>query len=736
MKKMLIELENCHGIKKLCTEFDFRQHSAYAIYAPNGTMKTSLAHTFHDLAENQESHDMVFRTRKTKRRVVDETDVEIDGSKVVVIASYDEELGMTEEVSTLLVNSSLRKQYEKIHAVLEEKKDDLLQKLKKSSKTRLKNADIEEKIQKLLIRDGDFFDALMRIKDEIINKEDARYASVPYDRIFNPKVRQLFQDSEFQKSLKQYVNRLNELLDSSDFFSRDSFSYYNAENVKKTLEANGFFKANHSVLLRNKKSATKDDNSSLTIENDSELEELINSERNKVSEDAGLRKKFQAVEKKITKNSDTRDFYEYISSNPQYLPELIDIDLFEEKTWKSYIKINQESFLETTDFFESSREQKKEIEEEALRQETKWEKVIDIFNNRFYVPFTLTIKNRIGMVLGQEKLPQLSFDFSEGEEHQEINKTDLLSVLSTGEKKALYILNVLFEMEERKSAGEETVFVVDDIADSFDYKNKYAIIQYLKEMSEVPQFRLILLTHNFDFFRTVDQRGVVSYKTCKIAYKTDSEVRLEDAKGINNPFINDFKKHFFDDSLKRVASVPFIRNLIEYTRGVDDRGYNQLTSLLHWKSDTSDISQKDLDDIFNDFFGADETFASIDNDKSVVQLIFEQAKSELSKPEGPNLESKLVLSVAIRLKAEKYMISCIADSRFVSTITKNQTYALFKKFSSLDDVDEDVKKVISSAVLMTPESIHVNAFMYEPIIDLSDVHLKQVYKDLLELSVN
>ncbi|MDN5973333.1 MAG: hypothetical protein L0I10_09765, partial [Bifidobacterium crudilactis] len=163
----------------------------------------------------------------------------------------------------------------------------------------------------------------MRIKDEIINKEDARYASVPYDRIFNPKVRQLFQDSEFQKSLKQYVNRLNELLDSSDFFSRDSFSYYNAENVKKTLEANGFFKANHSVLLRNKKSATKDDNSSLTIENDSELEELINSERNKVSEDAGLRKKFQAVEKKITKNSDTRDFYEYISSNPQYLPELI-----------------------------------------------------------------------------------------------------------------------------------------------------------------------------------------------------------------------------------------------------------------------------------------------------------------------------------------------------------------------------------------------------------------------------
>jgi hypothetical protein len=28
---------------------------------------------------------------------------------------------------------------------------------------------------------------------------------------------------------------------------------------------------------------------------------------------------------------------------------------------------------------------------------------------------------------------------------------------------------------------------------------------------------------------------------------------------------------------------------------------------------------------------------------------------------------------------------------------------------------------------MTPENIHVNAFMYEPILDLSDDHLKKLY---------
>ena len=57
-----------------------------------------------------------------------------------------------------------------------------------------------------------------------------------------------------------------------------------------------------------------------------------------------------------------------------------------------------------------------------------------------------------------------------------------MQALSTGEKKALYILNIIFEIEARTKAGQQTLLVVDDIADSFDYKNKYAIIQYLLDI--------------------------------------------------------------------------------------------------------------------------------------------------------------------------------------------------------------------------------------------------------------
>lgn len=62
------------------------------------------------------------------------------------------------------------------------------------------------------------------------------------------------------------------------------------------------------------------------------------------------------------------------------------------------------------------------------------------------------------------------------------------AVLSNGELRALYLLNIIFDVEARKKNNIETLFIVDDIADSFDYKNKYAIIEYLKDIAKQPIF--------------------------------------------------------------------------------------------------------------------------------------------------------------------------------------------------------------------------------------------------------
>ncbi len=291
--------------------------------------------------------------------------------------------------------------------------------------------------------------------------------------------------------------------------------------------------------------------------------------------------------------------------------------------------------------FKETEVRRKEIEQQAAAESTQWEKVIKIFNERFFVPFRLSAENKHRVTLGQETILKLVFEFEEGGDSTRVERDDLLAVLSNGEKKALYILNVLFEMEARKAAGRETIFIIDDLADSFDYKNKYAIIQYLKEMSEHADFKLILLTHNFDFFRTLLSRGVVSYKRCFMAHKGASGVVLNQAAHVKNPFIHGFKKKFFSDGMQRVASIPFVRNILEYTKGDDDPDYVTLTSLLHWKRNSSSITNADLDRIFNDTFPGEGNQSWGSPGDSVIDLVIEQADLALTAPEGINFEHKI-----------------------------------------------------------------------------------------------
>jgi len=57
-----------------------------------------------------------------------------------------------------------------------------------------------------------------------------------------------------------------------------------------------------------------------------------------------------------------------------------------------------------------------------------------------------------------------------------------------------------------------------------------------------------------------------------------------------------------------------------------------------------------------------------------------------------------------------------------------------EKFKELFGGDVGNIETIQRVVLMTPENIHLNSFMYEPIVDMSDEHLKKLYQDVLTLT--
>lgn len=139
-------------------------------------------------------------------------------------------------------------------------------------------------------------------------------------------------------------------------------------------------------------------------------------------------------------------------------------------------------------------------------QATRWAEVISEFNERFSVPFIVTIENQHDVILKADA-PSIRFRFRDhSDEEVQVEEGRLHSVLSGGEKRALYLLNIIFEVIARRESGVQTLFVFDDIADSFDYKNKYAIVEYLSDIADEGLFYQLILTHNYDFYRTVSKR--------------------------------------------------------------------------------------------------------------------------------------------------------------------------------------------------------------------------------------
>ena len=721
MDRVSIDLRNCHGIKRLSKQFDFSTETVYAIYAPNGVMKTSLAQTFQDVVDGTASVDRIFPLRAASRKITDEHGKDITKESIFVVRPYDPGFGHTEKTSTLLVDLKLKMEYDKLLAGIDASKDILLKALREQSKSK---KDLEREISAAFTSTEDeFFTALIRIKQELQEQKDTPFADVQYDTIFDDKVLNVIGTDDVKTAIESYVHRYNELLAASTYFKKGTFDYYQAGQIAKSLADNGFFAAKHTLNLN---AADR-----LEIRTQKELEDVIAKEKEAIIKDKELRKKFDKIADLLKKNAPLRDFQAYMLEHEALLPHLTNIKKFKEDIWKSYLKARFDLYSELMTQFDAAETRKKQIEEEAAKQQTQWESVIQIFNERFRVPFKLNIKNRTDVLLGHDAMIELAFTYHDGAENVPIDKPTLLETLSNGERKALYVLNLIFEVEVRRKANQETLMVIDDIADSFDYQNKYAIIHYLKEISQGGLFRQIIMTHNFDFFRTIQSR-FVPYPNCLMASRNDAgTVSLAQAKGIKNVFVNDWKPNFFTVPKKKIASIPFIRNLVEYTKGEADPAFATLTSLVHWKADSATITEADLDAIYNDVFTS--TGTSANGQRPMIEIIHEEARACLGAGDGMNFENKVVLAIAIRLAADKFMIEAIGDPAFVDAIAANQTQALLAKFISIGGAAGAIK-ILERVILMTPENIHLNSFMYEPLVDMSDEHLRKLYGDVLSLS--
>jgi hypothetical protein len=707
--KLNIKLKNCYGIPSLNKEFDFSKKNVFSIYASNGTMKTSLAKTFMDLSIGKDSKDEIYPERHTTREINKNNSV-LEKNEILVIKPYDQSY-KSDNISTLLVNQELKKQFDKEYEETQKEKDNFLKSIQGLSG--LKPQEIETEICDVFIHGekNKFFEALKRIEEEILDDEESAYQDIKYNEIFNDKTKAAIENSDFLSNIDNYVKKYNELLENSNFFKKGVFNHTQASDVASQLDKNGFFKAEHSVVLNGKEEL---------IKSKDDLEKIITEEKNSILQDKKLKAEFEKLDKILKRNADIKDFREYLSNNPQIVSELSNPSSFKAKLWKSYFKQDKNAFINLLSKYATSKETIKAIRDQAQKEKGDWYKVIDDFNNKFFVPFSLHVSNQVDVILSNE-LPQIKFKF----EDIDVEEGKLLQILSQGEKRALYILNILFEVEVKKKVDSDCLFIIDDIADSFDYKNKYAIIEYLKEISEIDKFNLIILTHNFDFHRSVCSRLDMERENKLNVIKSNYEIKLIEEIYQNNP-LNYWRENLNSPKIL-LASIPMVRNLFEYSGQAIS--YNAMTSFLHIKTDTKTLTIQNLVDFYKLVFDNKVT-NKVDNLDAIFYDFLIQECDQINDDE--KLESKIVLSIAIRLKAEEFMITKINDSEFVGNINKHQTFKLFEKYKDLFPAENEKIniKILERVNLMTPENIHLNSFMYEPILDMSSEELKTLYNEI------
>ena len=577
MNKVKINFENCYGINKLEYTFDFADKKVYSIYAPNGAMKTSFSKTFRDFSLEVNSADLMFPEKETVRIIQDETSANILPDNIFVIESYKEKFE-NRKVSTLLVNNELKNRYEEIHEAINTIKEEFLTELKPLSGLNKRSDNIEKEISSIYSKD--FFTVLEDLEESIMGLEEAEYPNIVYQEVFNKKVVDFLKTEDISTLIIEYIEKYNELLSESAYF-KPEFNLSNATKIQKQLEQNKFFIAGHSVNMYDGENDNK-------ISNQDDLKSLINAEKEEIFTNDRLKDIYGKIDAKI-KNKELEQFRDYLLANQEILPELGSLDEFSKKLWLSYFFEKKDLYLALLSQYRSGKDEINEIVTRAKEEITAWRKVVDIFNKRFSVSFLLDINNQDDVIL-KDEAPSLKFIFKNllTDETIEKTKNELFEVLSLGEKRAFYLLDIIFEVEARKERHQETLFIIDDIADSFDYKNKYAIIEYLKDITSYDYFSQIILTHNFDFYRTVCSRFYVHREKRLNVLKNIEKIELIQEKYQNNPFIF-WKNNLQTNNRMMIATIPFVRNLAEYCMGKESDEYKKLTSLLHIKNDTQDI---------------------------------------------------------------------------------------------------------------------------------------------------
>lgn len=747
MCKLEIELEYCYGIKRFASTF-FSERNVELLYAPNGTMKTSLTKTLENISDKngQLPCDLINPSNETKCKVSlgqysynyenNSTENCIPIPNIRVFKSRAEKFSegmLSTNIQNLLADNEHKKELGKniqdIENILKEihdKVDAVIKELRKNDKQIPTMNDFFKglSLDNLLdLKKQKQFKEYEKIIDVLLNNKNVDQIEEEYYSMIIPEnLIQVFTDNKAE--IEEYIITAENIANEDDYFS-NGFSLKEIDKIKAGFDKGNFF-------LRHKAITKNDQREFDSID---EYNKYVEEKSSSVFQNENLRQKYDALASVFGKKKND-GYLNKVKNNMSLLSLIIENGalIFNLNILQGICTAELENLSIA---YSNYKENKEKIIKAAVQDKQLWEDVVTEFNQRFHLPYHIKIVNEEGALLNDE-IPELQFVSKNKNIDIIVDSKNIEETVSQGEERAYFLLNILLQIHslEQKAAinKEKFLLVFDDVVDSFDYKNKYAIIEYLYDISlKKDCFEMLILTHNFDFFKTVSSRLNCNSQFC--FKSTDGEINITRnlEKNILKDYMESYKRKANEDVTtqskykmkKLIAMVPFIRNIAEYLDFSDE--FNKLTSCLHVKN-----TKLKVDDIYECI----NKVASISNSNiagcntSFTDILFLEANKCIENTSSDDLlTDKVILSIACRLLLEKIIIFELSITKAkMEAITETQTRKLIEE---IPHNKEELKKLGKRVSIITPETIHLNSFMIEPILDLSKDEFVILYKDLI-----
>lgn len=708
-REVKVKIKNAYGLDCFDEIFFNKENiNAYLIYASNGVGKTSLTKCIKDFQDNSIKEINPLTKERININIKTESEFLIIESLLIEDLSY----GM----NFLVKNDELVNLENNINI----KKKEIFKDIEIQLKIYQKESNLS------LLENFLFFYQTNKNKQKVILPNEIKNH---VNEIFNEKTFKFFSVKKNKQLFQNYLNKYNELLESSTIISKN-FDKESFQKLQTTLEEIKFFEIGKITFLKSNQNFDK--NEELTKIFDEDLAKIYNTEE--------LKKIWNEIENKIIKNKGMIPLKNLLIHNNDLITLFNDY----EKMLEAYIL---QMLHEKGDLIKELTEKILEYKRLLLVLEDEikiWENKFLNFKKMYSVPYNLEIKKIDGSILNQQ-IPTIKFNFITNQgEKIEIEESKIWDYLSQGEKRTLYLLDVFYKIEEfQRKTNENKIIVFDDIIDSFDYKNKQTLIDYIVKL-EKDNFKLIILTHSFDFFRALNiklkaVKSMIMKKELKTNQKTQKKFMHQQLIGYEDGDIFSFinkNKRIEEDIGYLFVNIVLGRQLAKYT---NKNNYNKyFINCLHMKKQTSNIKMQNVYQKICKFFSFKETIIiythefyldALDNycEKLILSISMVGLKEDL--------KNKICLSLAVRLNLEKYIIAELQKhpenkqiSKRINQIEENQTINLMQLYK---DYYKDKNSTLFNTInIFTAETMHLNAFVFENLFDVDINILISLFKEL------